>query len=98
MWDLLAAIGFTGGSILEPACNTLSFMGCQPQNMRIRSQWVGVELDPTFAQIARLLYPEAQIYAQGFEKVSLSDSSFDKSDRQCPFWQLQLAHYHENAA
>jgi len=23
MWDLLAAIGFTGGSILEPACNTL---------------------------------------------------------------------------
>ena len=45
--------------------------------MRIRSQWVGVELDPTFAQIARLLYPEAQIYAQGFEKVSLSDSSFD---------------------
>ena len=50
--------------------------------MRIKSQWVGVELDPTFAQIARLLYPEAQIYAQGFEKVSLSDSSFDKSDRQ----------------
>ena len=77
MWELLAAIGFTGGSIIEPACNTLSFMGCQPQNMRIRSQWVGVELDPTFAQIARLLYPEAQIYAQGFEKVSLSDSSFD---------------------
>jgi hypothetical protein len=70
MWELLAAIGFTGGSILEPACNTLSFMGCQPQNMRIRSQWVGVELDPTFAQIARLLYPEAQIYAQGFEEIT----------------------------
>jgi len=31
MWDLLAEVGFTGGSILEPACNTLSFMGCQPE-------------------------------------------------------------------
>ncbi|MCA6504009.1 MAG: hypothetical protein IM542_07535 [Pseudanabaena sp. M165S2SP1A06QC] len=53
--------------------------------MRIRSQWVGVELDPTFAQIARLLYPEAQIYAQGFEKVSLSDSSFDLAIGNVPF-------------
>ena len=40
-------------------------------------------------------YPEVQIYAQGFEKVSLLDSSFDKSDRQCPLWQLQLAHDYE---
>lgn len=90
MWDLLAAIGFTGGSIIEPACNTLAFMGCQPQNMRIRSQWVGVELDPTFAQIARLLYPEAQIYAQGFEKVSLSDSSFDLAIGNVPFGNYKL--------
>ena len=30
VWDLLAEVGFTGGSIIEPACSTLSFIGCQP--------------------------------------------------------------------
>ncbi len=90
MWDLLAEVGFTGGSILEPACNTLSFMGCQPQIMRERSQWVGIELDPIFAQMARLLYPEALIYAQGFEKVSLSDNSFDLAIGNVPFGNYKL--------
>jgi len=90
MWDLLAEVGFTGGSILEPACNILSFMGCQPQIIRERSQWVGIELDPIFAQMARLLYPEALIYAQGFEKVSLSDNSFDLAIGNVPFGNYKL--------
>lgn len=90
VWDLLAEVGFTGGSIIEPACSTLSFMGCQPQSMREISQWVGIELDPTFAQIARLLYPEALIYAQGFEKVSLSDNSFDLAIGNVPFGSYKL--------
>ncbi|MCX5934348.1 MAG: SAM-dependent methyltransferase, partial [Pseudanabaena sp. LacPavin_0818_WC45_MAG_42_6] len=49
-----------------------------------------VELDPSFAQIARLLYPEAQIYTQGFEKVSLSDSSFDLAIGNVPFGNYKL--------
>ncbi|MFN6066499.1 MAG: SAM-dependent methyltransferase [Pseudanabaena sp.] len=90
MWDILNEIGFTGGSIIEPACNTLAFMGCQPMLMRERSQWVGIELDPIFAQIARLLYPEALIYAQGFETVSLSDNSFDLAIGNVPFGNYKL--------
>jgi hypothetical protein len=90
MWDILNEIGFTGGSIIEPACNTLAFMGCQPMLMRERSQWVGIELDPIFAQIARLLYPEALIYAQGFETVSLSDNSFDLAIGNIPFGNYKL--------
>ncbi len=90
MWDILGDIGFTGGSIVEPACNTMSFMGCQPALMRERSQWVGVELDPIFALIARLLYPEALIYAQGFETVSLSDNSFDLAIGNVPFGSYKL--------
>ena len=90
MWDILSDIGFTGGAIVEPACDTLAFMGCQPALMRERSQWVGVELDPIFAQIARLLYPEALIYAQGFETVSLSDNSFDLAIGNVPFGNYKL--------
>jgi hypothetical protein len=90
MWDLLSDIGFTGGAIIEPACNTLSFMGCQPLLMRERSQWVGIELDPIFAQIARLLYPEALLYSQGFETVSLSDNSFDLAIGNTPFGNYKL--------
>jgi hypothetical protein len=90
MWDILGDIGFTGGAIVEPACNTLSFMGCQPTLIRERSQWVGIEIDPIFAQIARLLYPEALIYAQGFETVSLSDNSFDLAIGNVPFGNYKL--------
>lgn len=90
MWDILSDIGFTGGAIVEPACNTLAFMGCQPTLMRERSQWVGIELDPIFAQIARLLYPEALIYAQGFETVSLGDNSFDLAIGNVPFGNYKL--------
>jgi hypothetical protein len=90
MWDILSDIGFTGGAIIEPACNTLSFMGCQPARMREISQWVGIELDPIFAQIARLLYPEALIYSQGFETVSLSDNSFDLAIGNVPFGNYKL--------
>ncbi|MFM6521188.1 MAG: SAM-dependent methyltransferase [Pseudanabaena sp.] len=90
MWDLLSDIGFTGGAIIEPACNTLAFMGCQPTLMRERSQWVGIELDPIFAQIAKLLYPEALIYAQGFETVSLGDNSFDLAIGNVPFGNYKL--------
>ena len=90
MWDLLSDIGFTGGAIIEPACNTLAFMGCQPTLMRERSQWVGIELDPIFAPIARLLYPEALIYAQGFETVSLGDNSFDLAIGNVPFGNYKL--------
>jgi hypothetical protein len=90
MWDLLGDIGFTGGAIIEPACNTLAFMGCQPTAMREISQWVGIELDPISAQIARLLYPEALIYAQGFETVSLSDNSFDLAIGNVPFGNYKL--------
>jgi hypothetical protein len=90
MWDILSDIGFTGGAIIEPACNTLSFMGCQPMLMRERSQWVGIELDPISAHIARLLYPEALIYAQGFETVSLSDNSFDLASGNVPFGNYKL--------
>ncbi len=90
MWDLLGDIGFTGGAIIEPACNNLAFMGCQPTAMRERSQWIGIELDPISAQIARLLYPEALIYAQGFETVSLSDNSFDLAIGNVPFGNYKL--------
>jgi hypothetical protein len=90
MWDLLSDIGFTGGAIIEPACNTLAFMGCQPMLMRDLSQWVGIEIDPIFAQIAKLLYPEALIYAQGFETVSLSDNSFDLAIGNVPFGNYKL--------
>jgi adenine-specific DNA methylase len=65
-------------------------MGCQPTAMREISQWVGIELDPISAQIARLLYPEALIYAQGFETVSLSDNSFDLAIGNVPFGNYKL--------
>ena len=73
IWEMLSRIGFTGGRILEPACGTGLFFGLMPEDIRCNSKLFGIELDKTPATIAKHLYPEAQIYNQGFEKVSFPE-------------------------
>ena len=56
-----------------------------PEEMRARSRLTGVELDPLTASIARRLYPDADIRAQGFETEALVDGSFDLAVSSVPF-------------
>ena len=52
--------------------------------------WVGVELDPTTAAICPLLYPHADIRAEGFETTDLPDGSVDAVVGNVPFGKVAL--------
>ncbi len=85
IYDGVQRLGFRGGRLLEPAVGTGHFFGLMPEEMRARSRLTGVELDPLTASIARRLYPDADIRAQGFETTALVDGSFDLAISNVPF-------------
>jgi Methyltransferase domain len=90
VYDALQHIGFSGGSVLEPAVGIGHFFGLMPEEMSVRSTLTGVEVDPLTAAIARQLYPDADIRAQGFETASLPDGSFDLAISNVPFGDYKL--------
>ncbi|MDB6094039.1 MAG: N-domain protein family [Verrucomicrobia bacterium] len=85
MYAALERMGFKHGRILEPACGLGHFFGLMPEAMRARSDLTGIEIDPLTARLARLLYPGADIRAEGFENVTLPTNSFDLAISNVPF-------------
>ena len=83
-------IGLQPNSILEPACGTGRFFGCLPESMR-DCKLHGIELDNITGQIARQLYPGANIEIKGFEESSVKDSSFDLAVGNVPFGNYEVA-------
>ncbi len=66
IYQTLENMGFRGGNILEPSCGVGNFFGCLPESMA-DSRLYGVELDSITGQIAKQLYPQADIKIAGFE-------------------------------
>ncbi|MFI7026301.1 UvrD-helicase domain-containing protein [Micromonospora sp. NPDC049900] len=81
MWDALRDLGLTSGRVLEPGCGSGNMIGLAPDGV----QMVGVELDPTTAQIAQALYPDAQILAESFADTRISEHTFDAAIGNVPF-------------
>ncbi|MCL2061185.1 MAG: DEAD/DEAH box helicase family protein [Firmicutes bacterium] len=79
----LKRLGFTGGTVLEPACGTGSFIGCMPPEFT--AHIYGVELDPITGKIAKHLYPQANILISGFERTDFPDNFFDAAVTNVPF-------------
>ena len=85
MYALLQRLGFTQGRILEPACGLGHFIGLMPDEMHGRSRITGIEIDSLTARLASLLYPDADIRHQPFEKAKLADGFFDVAIGNIPF-------------
>ncbi len=82
MWDGLQKLGLRkGAQVLEPAMGIGHFFGLMPMEGRR----TGVELDSLTARIARKLYPDSTIFAQGFEATKLPDNYFDAVVGNVPF-------------
>ena len=85
VWATLGRLGFSGGRVLEPGCGSGNFIGFAPPG----AEMVGVELDPTTAQIARQLYGStAQIVTGRFEDFAAPDAGFDAAIGNVPFAKL----------
>ncbi|MCX6925585.1 MAG: methyltransferase domain-containing protein, partial [Verrucomicrobia bacterium] len=85
MYRALERFGFEYGRILEPACGIGHFIGLMPDAMHRHSTITGVEIDPLTARIAKALYPDADIRAQGFENAPLADGFYDVAISNVPF-------------
>jgi N12 class adenine-specific DNA methylase len=83
-------LGFTEGQILEPSMGVGNFLGLMPPEMERRSQVTGIELDSITGRIAQQLYPDHNIYVQGFEKTTLPKDYFDLALSNVPFGDYRI--------
>jgi len=90
IYSAIQRIGFAHGRVLEPAVGIGNFFGLMPAEMQERSWLTGIEVDPLTASIARHLYPDADIHAQGFETTALPNESFDLAISNVPFGDYKL--------
>ena len=85
LWSALGEAGFdqaAGGRVLEPGCGSGTFIGFAPDHVR---DVVGVELDPTTARVASLLYPAADIRSESFAETRLPEGNRDLVIGNVPF-------------
>jgi len=85
LWRALGELGLQEGLVLEPGAGAGTVIGMAPPGVRM----VGVELDPTTAQIARALYPDADIRAESFADTRLP-ATFDGAIGNVPFADVTL--------
>jgi len=85
----LERMGFRGGNILDPALGTGNFFSVLPESME-SSKLYGCEIDPIPGQIAKHLYPNADIQVMGFEKTAFPDHFFDMMVGNVPFNSIKV--------
>lgn len=92
MYNGLAKLGFTGGRLLEPSAGVGRFMGAMPADMLggVKS-WTAVELDKITGNIAKYLYPNADVRVQGFETAKIPDNYMDVVIGNVPFGNFGVA-------
>ena len=83
IYEGLKYLGFTGGTVLEPAVGTGNFIGLMPPDFDVN--FYGVELDNITGKIAKHLYPRANIKITGFERTKFPDDFFDAVVTNVPF-------------
>jgi len=90
VYDVIDGIGCKADKILDPALGSGRFFGLLPSAMK-NSELHGVELDSITGQIAKQLYPSANIQIKGFEETNFPDNSFDLVVGNVPFGNYGVA-------
>jgi hypothetical protein len=86
LWQAMERFGLTpGANVLEPSLGVGHFFGLMPESLLPGCRRTGVELDGITARIAKQLYPDATIFAKGFEETTLPDNFFDAVIGNIPF-------------
>ena len=85
MWDIAKALGFKGGNIVEGSAGIGNILGLMPTDISERSNIRAVEIDDTTGGILSLLYPDANVEIQGFEKTRIPNGSVDLAITNVPF-------------
>ena len=85
MWDVVRAMGFKGGNVLEGSAGIGNILGLMPADFSERSNIHAVEVDHLTGGILSLLYPDAKVDIQGFEDTKVRNNSVDLAITNVPF-------------
>ncbi|HET7116099.1 MAG TPA: helicase-related protein [Hanamia sp.] len=77
--------GFKGGTILEPSAGIGNFLAAMPVDMANHSEVTAIEMDRVTGKILQKLFPTAETYITGFEKINLPENHFDLVISNIPF-------------
>ncbi len=79
-----------GGSFLDGSMGSGVLEGTMPKAIQQRTQIYGIELDWLTGQIAKQLYPDANIKIQGFQDIDLAPGSVDLAGSNIPFGDIKV--------
>ncbi len=87
MWSGVKALGLGNGpmNVVEPSVGSGNFIGWQPSDMRDQSRWFASELDTVTGNIAKLIYPEADVQVKGFQETPFKHGVFSLAIGNPPF-------------
>ncbi|MGT8840144.1 PLxRFG domain-containing protein [Vibrio cholerae] len=87
MWSGVKALGLGNSpmNVVEPSLGSGNFIGWQPSDMRDQSRWFASELDPVTGNIAKLIYPEADVQVKGFQETPFKNGVFSLAIGNPPF-------------
>ncbi|EGQ7701080.1 PLxRFG domain-containing protein [Vibrio cholerae] len=87
MWSGVKALGLGNSpmNVVEPSLGSGNFIGWQPSDMRDQSRWFASELDPVTGNIAKLIYPEADVQVKGFQETPFKRGVFSLAIGNPPF-------------
>ncbi|HFG1585328.1 TPA: PLxRFG domain-containing protein [Vibrio cholerae] len=87
MWSGVKALGLGNSpmNVVEPSLGSGNFIGWQLSDMRDQSRWFASELDPVTGNIAKLIYPEADVQVKGFQETPFKHGVFSLAIGNPPF-------------
>lgn len=92
LYSGLHRLGFTGGSVLEPAAGTGALIHHAPEKLRSLCQFTAIESCPVAGAIAQHTLPNAKVIVQAFEDVPLTGVLFDAVVANPPFSSVRKSH------
>jgi N12 class adenine-specific DNA methylase/GGDEF domain-containing protein len=90
MWSAIRAAGFKGGRVLEPGAGIGNFLMRTPMEIRGKTRFTAIELDPITGTILKNLNQSHDVRIQGYQESALSDNFYDLAISNVPFAEIAI--------
>lgn len=90
IYHAIEKAGFKGGNVLEPSAGIGNFLVAMPPEMANSSEVTAIEMDVATGKILQRLFPTANTYITGYEKLKLPENSFDLIVSNIPFGDVAI--------
>lgn len=84
IWRGIAALGFDGGSVLEPAAGNGNLM-VVPEALANRVRWTAIEACEATSKVLQARFPDAKVINSEFQATSLAYHQYDLAVLNPPF-------------